>query len=121
MVLAVCFSIMLGFLVFFSYKRIPFILPLHFCIMELKSHSPSIFIYIFLDFLYDNSLRVVLKFFLDLGNSYLVFIVLSNAWYFNLLVSFKYCLCRRTSELMIFFRSTNIRFCKFSFELHLCI
>jgi hypothetical protein len=64
-----------------------------FCIAELKLRSPSISHLCILEFLYTTTLRVVLvKFFLDLGNSYFVFIVLSNAWYFNLLVSFKYCL-----------------------------
>jgi hypothetical protein len=91
------FSIMLGgcscVLFLFIKEYHLYFLNFTFCIMELKSHSPSIFIYIFLEFLYTTTLRVVLvKFFLDLGNSYLVFIVLSNAWYFNLLVSFKYCL-----------------------------
>jgi hypothetical protein len=117
--------------VFFSCKEYHlYFLNFTFCIMELKSHSPSIFHLYILEFLYTTTLRVVLvKFFLDLGNSYLVFIVLSNAWYFNLLVSQILPVGVREeleSSIMVnndLFRDRRIYdfLVSFPLELHLCI
>jgi hypothetical protein len=75
MVLAVCFIMLRRFCVLFLFIKEYhlYFLNFTFCIMELKSHRLQFFIYIFLNFS-TTTLRVVLvKFFLDLGNSYLVF------------------------------------------------